>query len=114
MDSREGGLYARVHTPPRCVHRFDTTPIRTALDDSVHASKILPLVSRMKCYLPFVIVIGVALATFGSGAMLYRAKRPQIQNIPESQRVPAKGDTQSAHIRGNPDAPVTLEEFADF
>jgi len=68
----------------------------------------------MKRYLPFVIVIGVALATFGSGAMLYRAKRPQIQNIPESQSVPAKGDTQSAHIRGNPDAPVTLEEFADF
>jgi protein-disulfide isomerase len=68
----------------------------------------------MKRYLPFVIVIGVALATFGSGAMLYRAKRPQIQNIPESQRVPAKGDTQSAHIRGNPDAQVTLEEFADF
>jgi protein-disulfide isomerase len=68
----------------------------------------------MKRYLPFVIVIGVALATFGSGAMLYRAKRPQIHNIPESQSVPAKGDTQSAHIRGNPDAPVTLEEFADF
>jgi protein-disulfide isomerase len=67
----------------------------------------------MKGYLPFVIVIVVALATLGSGTMLYRAKRPQLKNIPESQSVPARSDT-SAHIRGNPDAPVTLEEFADF
>jgi len=68
----------------------------------------------MKRYLPFVIVIVVALGTLGSGAMLYRAKRPQVKNIPESQSVAAKGDKRSAHIRGNPDAPVTLEEFADF
>jgi len=68
----------------------------------------------MKRYLPFVIVIVVALATFGSGAMLYRAKRPQVHNIPESQSIPAKGDKESAHIRGDPDAPVTLEEFGDF
>src|SRR5437899_6762154 len=68
----------------------------------------------MKCYLPCVIVVVVALATFGSGAILYRAKRPQLRNLPESQSVPAKGDQQSAHIRGNPDAPVTLEEFGDF
>ena len=67
----------------------------------------------MKRYLPFVIVVVVGLATFGSGAMLYRAKRPQVKNIPESQSVSAKSDA-SAHIRGNPDAPVTLEEFGDF
>jgi Protein-disulfide isomerase len=45
--------------------------------------------------------------------MLYRAKRPQVKNIPESQSVPRK-KRYSAHVRGNPDAPVTLEEFADF
>jgi len=45
--------------------------------------------------------------------MLYRAKRPQVKNIPESQSVTAKSNT-SAHVRGNPDAPVTLEEFGDF
>ena len=67
----------------------------------------------MKRYLPFVIVVVVALATFGSGAMLYRAKRPQVKDIPENQSVSAKSDA-SAHIRGNPDAPVTLEEFGDF
>ncbi len=68
----------------------------------------------MKRYLPFVIVVVVALATFGSGAMLYRAKLPQLKNIPESQRLSAKGGAESVHIRGNPDAPVTLEEFGDF
>jgi protein-disulfide isomerase len=67
----------------------------------------------MKRYLPFVIIVVVALATFGSGTLLYRAKRPQVKNIPESQRVPARSDT-SAHVRGNPEAAVTLEEFADF
>lgn len=68
----------------------------------------------MKRYLPFVIVAMVALATLGSGAMLYRAKRPQLKNIPESQRLLAKNGAESVHIRGNPDAPVTLEEFGDF
>jgi protein-disulfide isomerase len=66
----------------------------------------------MKRRLPFVIVAAVALATIGSGAMLYRAKRPQLQAIPE--KLSAKADAESAHVRGNPDAPVTLEEFADF
>jgi protein-disulfide isomerase len=68
----------------------------------------------MKRYLPFVIVAGVALAALGSGAMLYRAKRPQLQAIPASNTVAGKSDTESVHIRGNPDAPVTLEEFGDF
>ncbi|HEY6154745.1 MAG TPA: thioredoxin domain-containing protein [Candidatus Udaeobacter sp.] len=67
----------------------------------------------MKRYLPFVIVVGVAMVTLGSGTMLYRAKRPQVKNIPENQTVAVKGDA-AAHVRGNPDAPVTLEEFGDF
>src|SRR5215216_7507543 len=91
------------------------------VNDSKHKKRILmgwhltkelsrrnsPLLSRMKRYLPFVIVVGVALVTFGSGTMLYRAKRPQVKDIP------ARSDT-SAHVRGNPYAKVTLEEFADF
>ena len=68
----------------------------------------------MKRYLPFIIVVGVALATFGSGAMLYHAKHPQLQAIPEDKAVPANSGNESMHIRGNPDAPVTLEEFGDF
>ena len=67
----------------------------------------------MKRYLPFVIVAGVALVAFASGAMLYRAKRPQVKSIPDSQSVSAKNEN-AAHVRGNPEAPVTLEEFGDF
>jgi protein-disulfide isomerase len=68
----------------------------------------------MKRYLPFVIVAVIALATLGSGAMLYRAKRPQLLTIPEDKTLSGKSDAESMHIRGNPDAPVTLEEFGDF
>jgi protein-disulfide isomerase len=68
----------------------------------------------MKRYLPFVIVATVALVAVGSGAMLYRAKRPQLLSIPENKSPSGKSGTESMHVRGNPDAPVTLEEFADF
>jgi protein-disulfide isomerase len=68
----------------------------------------------MKRYLPFIIVAVVALATLGSGAMLYRANRPQLVAIPEDKKLAGKIGEGSMHIRGNPDAPVTLEEFADF
>jgi len=54
------------------------------------------------------------LATVGSGAMLYRAKRPHVSAIPEDKTLSAKSGAESAHIRGNPDAPVTLEEYGDF
>ena len=67
----------------------------------------------MKRYLPFVIVIAVALTAFGSGALLYRAKLPQVKNITDAQSASGKNDG-SAHIRGNREAPVTLEEFGDF
>jgi protein-disulfide isomerase len=68
----------------------------------------------MKRYLPFFIVVLVALATLGSGAMLYRAKRPHGIAISGDKTLSAKGDAESPHIRGNPDAPVTLEEYGDF
>jgi protein-disulfide isomerase len=68
----------------------------------------------MKRYLPFVIVAVVAVATLVSGAILYRAKRPHLLTIPQDKIIPGKGDTASMHIRGEPDAPVTLEEFGDF
>lgn len=68
----------------------------------------------MKRYLPFIIVGVVAIATLGSGAMLYQAKRPHLLRIPQDKVVPGKADTSTMHIRGEPDAPVTLEEFGDF
>jgi protein-disulfide isomerase len=68
----------------------------------------------MKRYLPFVIVIIIAAAAVGGGAILYQARRPHLLTIPEAKAVSGKGDTAAMHIRGNPDAPVTLEEFGDF
>jgi len=68
----------------------------------------------MKRYLPFVIVVGVALVTFASGTMLYRVKHSQLQAIPQDKAASTNSGSESMHIRGNPDAPVTLEEFGDF
>jgi len=68
----------------------------------------------MKRYLPFIIVATIALIAVGSGAMLYRTKRAQLLPVSENRSVPGKNGTESMHIRGNPDAPVTLEEFGDF
>jgi protein-disulfide isomerase len=66
----------------------------------------------MKRYLPFLIVVTVALLTVGSGAMLYRAKRPVALTIPKNQA--ASGLDKSTHVRGNPNAPITLEEYGDY
>src|SRR6266508_6151148 len=68
----------------------------------------------MKRYLPFIIVAVVAIATLGSGAMLYRAKLPRPLTIPEDKSAAREGDAESMHVRGNANAQVTLEEFGDF
>ena len=69
----------------------------------------------MKRYLPFFIVIVVALLAVGSGAMLYRSKRPAL--LPRgghSGAASKQAESDRVHIRGERDAPVTLEEFGDF
>jgi protein-disulfide isomerase len=67
----------------------------------------------MKRYLPFIIVAAVAVATLASGTMLYRAKRLPTLAIPGNSAL-RKGDTDSFHVLGANDAPVTLMEFGDF
>lgn len=62
----------------------------------------------MKRYLPYVIVALVALATFGTGFALYRAKLTPPPA--EAKAGPASG----LHVRGKPGALVTIEEFGDF
>ncbi len=62
----------------------------------------------MRRYLPYVIVAFVALATFGSGFALYRAKRAALPAEPKG--APASG----IHARGKAEALVTIEEFGDF
>ena len=68
----------------------------------------------MRRYLPFVIVGAVALLTLGSATLLYRAKRLPFLTIAKNHVAPGTDDAKSIHILGNPDAPVTLEEFGDF
>lgn len=66
----------------------------------------------MKRYLPFIIILAVAMLTAGGGIVLYRAK----------QHPPTEGsgitDGQSGispqHVRGGSKPRVTLEEFGDF
>ncbi|MEY2531973.1 MAG: hypothetical protein QOI96_2058 [Verrucomicrobiota bacterium] len=68
----------------------------------------------MKRYLPFGIVAVVALLALGSGAMLYRAKRLPPLRISKDQIASGKENATSVHVRGNPKAQTTLEEFGDF
>jgi protein-disulfide isomerase len=68
----------------------------------------------MRRYLPFVIVGAVALLTLGSATMLYRAKRLPVLTIAEDHEASGTDGAKSIHVLGNPDAPVTLEEFGDF
>lgn len=78
----------------------------------------------MQRYLPFAIIIAVALLTVGAGAMLYRAKmrvapaaapavQPAVTN-PGNAGPMATAESEPVHARGAADAPVTLEVFGDF
>jgi protein-disulfide isomerase len=46
--------------------------------------------------------------------MLYRAKRLPVLTTAKNHVASGMDDAKSIHILGNPDAPVTLEEFGDF
>ena len=69
----------------------------------------------MKRFLPFLIIVVVLLAAVGGAWMFIRSSRQAANantNTGDPTAVPA--GAQPPHVRGNPNAPVTLEEFADF
>jgi protein-disulfide isomerase len=68
----------------------------------------------MRRYLPLFIVAAVGLLALGTGMTLYRARRPPVLTIPKDSAVPETAGTESVHVRGEANAPVTLEEFGDF
>src|SRR5687767_2113363 len=63
----------------------------------------------MKRYLPFVIVVAVALITVGTGVALYRSHQLPTPTAAKEDSAPS-----GLHIRGDAKALVTLEEFGDF
>src|SRR5256885_4672491 len=67
----------------------------------------------MKRYLPFIIVICVALLAVGGGAFLYRTKRAANPALKIS-KIETGRPGEIVHVLGPADAAVTLEEFGDF
>ena len=68
----------------------------------------------MKRYLPFVIIAAVAVLAIGAGALFYRAKRGAVATGGVTRPSTSQGGAELLHVRGQPGAPVTLEEFGDF
>src|SRR6266850_5957835 len=71
----------------------------------------------MKRYLPFGIVVAVAALTMGAAAMLYRSKmsaQPVTAAASAKPGQEAPVESEGTHVRGAPDAPVTLEVYGDF
>src|SRR5947209_13938705 len=65
----------------------------------------------MKRAFPFILIAAVAVVTISSGAMLYRSKRARVEGGATASGMP---NAKAEHVRGESDAPVTLEQFADF
>lgn len=73
----------------------------------------------MKRYLPFLIIVAVAVITAGAGAWLYRVKMRPLPAAPPTAAIatsPAAKEVESdsLHARGPAGAPVTLEIYGDF
>lgn len=66
----------------------------------------------MKRYFPFIIIGAVAILTVGASTMLYRVKQRAYST--QGTGSTAKLGVNPSHIRGELDAPVTLEVFGDF
>lgn len=70
----------------------------------------------MRRFAPF-LIIGLVLIA-GLGAVWLLSRSSQQSNSPRNAATPTHGPeppgAQPPHIRGNPNAPVTVEEFADF
>src|SRR6184192_1643501 len=69
----------------------------------------------MKKALPFVVIAIVLMAAIAGGWVLLRSSRQSTNssNPTPDPALDVKG-AEPPHIRGNPNAPVTLEEFGDF
>jgi formate-nitrite transporter family protein len=65
----------------------------------------------MKRYLPFIIIAAVLAISAVSGILVYRSAQPETQ---PTKAPTVTSDTDFRHVRGDNNAPVTVEEFGDF
>src|ERR1700730_5440965 len=74
----------------------------------------------MSRYVPFAIIAAVFIAAVGGGAVLYKVKlkEQRVRGIAAAAAAIAvkasSNGAEPAHVRGDTNAPVTLEEFGDF
>jgi Na+:H+ antiporter, NhaA family len=71
----------------------------------------------MKRYLPIVIIVVVLMAALGLTWTLLRSSRQTTNGNANANAASPGSEPMGAdppHVRGNPKAPVTLEEFGDF
>ncbi len=66
----------------------------------------------MKRYLPFVIIVGVLIISTVSGMLIYRSAQPETKSSDASTATTSSTDFRN--VRGEVNAPVTIEEFGDF
>lgn len=68
----------------------------------------------MKRYLSLIIVGTGTLTAIATGSLLCQTMQPGRLNIAADETISRTDLAKSMHIRGNPEAALTLEEFADF
>ena len=69
----------------------------------------------MKKSLPFVVIVIVLMVAIAGGWVLLRSSRQSSNSsVPTPDPALDVKGAEPPHIRGNPNAPVTLEEFGDF
>lgn len=69
----------------------------------------------MKRFLPFALIVIVLIAAVAIGWVLLRsAQQSRNSNTPTPDPATDVQGADPPHVRGNPNAPVTLEEFGDF
>jgi hypothetical protein len=64
----------------------------------------------MNRYMPFIVVGAAALTALASGTLLTQTMQPHRLMISADEAVSARSPTESVHVRGNPNALVTLED----
>lgn len=69
--------------------------------------------TRMNPHLGFVVFVA-AMFVLGCGSNPHRTEQSDILTTPQAESPAKKSDIEASHVRGNPNASVTIEEFGDF